>query len=818
MDGINGTDGKDGVDGINGTDGKDAYQIYKDYYEYEGSYKDWIDDLINGTLVEKIAYTVTFDTNGGSEIPSQKVKNGQKALEPNPPTKEGCIFKGWYVNEERWSFIGYSVTGDITLTAKWEEFTQISLQYDDRYKLSSKNIEILDQGTPTSYKVGFGVATKTLDDCVITIENDYLIATGIGEAYIYINNLLHKFCVEPAPISLILLAGQSNMQGSEGNADQSIICPDGMVYATYGDRYNMTIDNATSYVASALTGDYKSINVNGTSECLSDYPINFLNESGAGKAGPDSGFAYEWVKQTGEKIWIVNAAHGGSSINTWQKNGENYKEAIALFSACQETLKKEISAGHYSLSHMGYFWCQGCTDATQTSEWYIKKYLTMHENFKLDLAFDDDHNNSTPERSMEFAGIIPIRSGSNGSGSYRAGTYEVSPSAPYYESFLDIRMNGPRVAQYWMGNNPELEDIFVVCTIQENWVTMPDGTDGVADYFTSHYPNGKVDYTPQTTQSASWYTPKTPASVHDSIHYNQIGYNEIGKESVRNLLYLLGILEPEEVETTVKFVAWDGFTEVEKIFANPTGDCNTLAVPIVTPIWKAKTVTYTPSENIEYKYYDILAPYSTVGSLTAVGAKRTLAIQSHQWTEWQTIRIPSSESLGVKQRVCLLCNTVEEVEVEGVWQKYDLQAHLSDLPDNICSNINLWTIFEHDPYYFISGAKWGIHSSGTVYSITIPVQAGDKIYATSFGKSGENGTSSANGIRVTLFDTYGVYKSLTPQETYSEFSKNGYLSIPEGIIAINIPMWNNSDDNEIYILNRLHTPQNGICLSCNKEI
>ena len=76
-----------------------------------------------------------------------------------------------------------------------------------------------------------------------------------------------------------------------------------MVYATYGDRYNMTESNATSYAASALTGDYRSINVNGTADCLSDYPINLLNESGTGKAGPDSGFAYEWVKQTGEKIW-----------------------------------------------------------------------------------------------------------------------------------------------------------------------------------------------------------------------------------------------------------------------------------------------------------------------------------------------------------------------------------------------------------------------------------------------------------------------------------------------------------------------------------
>ena len=29
--------------------------------------------------------------------------------------------------------------------------------------------------------------------------------------------------------------------------------------------------------------------------------------------------------------------------------------------------------------------------------------------------------------------------------------------------------------------------------------------------------------------------------------------------------------------------------------------------------------------------------------------------------------------------------------------------------------------------------------------------------------------------------------------------------MPEGAVAVNIPMWNNSDENEIYILNRPHT-------------
>lgn len=64
--------------------------------------------------------TVTFDTQGGSAIESQAVSWGEKANEPPAPTKEClCEFDGWYLGDEKWSFIGYSVTEDMTLTAKW---------------------------------------------------------------------------------------------------------------------------------------------------------------------------------------------------------------------------------------------------------------------------------------------------------------------------------------------------------------------------------------------------------------------------------------------------------------------------------------------------------------------------------------------------------------------------------------------------------------------------------------------------------------------------------------------------------------------------
>ena len=129
---------------------------------------------------------------------------------------------------------------------------------------------------------------------------------------------------------------------------------------------------------------------------------------------------------------------------------------------------------------------------------------------------------------------------------------------------------------------------------------------------------------------------------------------------------------------------------------------------------------------------------------------------------------------------------------------------------------NLWNILPHDEYYYHSGTHWGKHESGTVYSVTIPLEGGDKIFATSFGKYGENGNTigTGNGIRVTFFDKNGILRTLAPQETHAEFSANGYLTAPEGTVAMNVPMYGNGEENELYILSAEHIYENGICTVC----
>ena len=66
-------------------------------------------------------YTVTYESNGGSTVPSQTVKYNETANKPADPTRSGYTFAGWYTEEKLTNKYDFAtpVTGNITLYAKW---------------------------------------------------------------------------------------------------------------------------------------------------------------------------------------------------------------------------------------------------------------------------------------------------------------------------------------------------------------------------------------------------------------------------------------------------------------------------------------------------------------------------------------------------------------------------------------------------------------------------------------------------------------------------------------------------------------------------
>ena len=70
-------------------------------------------------------YTVSFDSRGGTDVPSQTdVMYGDLVEEPEPPTREGYRFTGWYSDSaccEIWDVENRTIETDMTLYAGWEK-------------------------------------------------------------------------------------------------------------------------------------------------------------------------------------------------------------------------------------------------------------------------------------------------------------------------------------------------------------------------------------------------------------------------------------------------------------------------------------------------------------------------------------------------------------------------------------------------------------------------------------------------------------------------------------------------------------------------
>ena len=107
---------------------KEGYRFDGWYYDNNGSEAKWNfgTDTVTRAMTLKAkwvqTYTVTFDTNGGSEVDPVTVDAGSTVTKPADPTKSGYTFGGWYKDstlQTPWNFANDTVTADTTLYAKW---------------------------------------------------------------------------------------------------------------------------------------------------------------------------------------------------------------------------------------------------------------------------------------------------------------------------------------------------------------------------------------------------------------------------------------------------------------------------------------------------------------------------------------------------------------------------------------------------------------------------------------------------------------------------------------------------------------------------
>ena len=110
--------------------------------------------------------TVTFDTQGGSKVGSQKVKIGSKIKKPGTPTKTGFKFGEWQLEGAAFDFNSI-VDSDVTLVATWTEKKQLTINFDSDggSVVPTKNVYEDDPvgALPTPTKADFVFSRWVLD-------------------------------------------------------------------------------------------------------------------------------------------------------------------------------------------------------------------------------------------------------------------------------------------------------------------------------------------------------------------------------------------------------------------------------------------------------------------------------------------------------------------------------------------------------------------------------------------------------------------------------------------------------------------------------
>ena len=147
-------------------------------------------------IVDKeIYYTISFDEDNGNEIKEEKQKVNEK-IKLYTPSKEGYVFLGWLLNDDRLISDNYIVTSDIKLKAKWLKENEVYIiesipEYDDskeqdrmlsnlnniqsyevnvKYKDENVNIEIMNM---SKFSEGY-----------IKVNNEIIYDISYGGAYI----------------------------------------------------------------------------------------------------------------------------------------------------------------------------------------------------------------------------------------------------------------------------------------------------------------------------------------------------------------------------------------------------------------------------------------------------------------------------------------------------------------------------------------------------------------------------------------------------------------------------------------------------------
>jgi len=439
----------------------------------------------------------------------------------------------------------------------------IRMYYDDYLPVSeiagsnAASVEISKQEV-TSKIVGSDAA----DGAVVYYQEQSktLIAVGTGTAVVTVGGTAYQLTVEAAPISLVMITGHSVGAGQTGVAAQSVLCADGQAYSSYG--------------APVAKGETTGVGI-GFAAGIKPEGIHAFTSDGQGVIGEGGGLAYRWNALTGEKIWILNAARGGSCLNEWAKGQPFYEDAVKLFQYAQNILAGEIAAGHYRLKDMAVIYHSAANfsykNVTYTNELCQHWYDSMWNGFKEDLSADMDGDGET--ETVQALGFVPI--------------------------WTNHVIHDDKPANYFMGVSDTYADMFMASLAGKTWLSDADLAKNFPDI--SYETHGEPVAKPTAAK----------AVYSDGVHYIQAAYNALGMDIAQNLY---AYLRTENKPISLTLVQPDGNKVYDEVKLRVGGTIEIL--PLVEPL-TVNDLTFTLSDNLSMSYPCIIkAEEPGTGTLT----------------------------------------------------------------------------------------------------------------------------------------------------------------------------------------------------------
>lgn len=204
-------------------------------------------------FLKNVAYKVTFNSNGGSDVAAKNVKNGKTLAKPADPTKAGNKFIGWYKDKDckglPFSFETDAITANTDLYALWvavgENDNEFKVSFDLGYEAAAPEAmttvagKLYNVAEPTregytfkgwwlsSYNDGDKLTAKLTDSTVFDADTTLYAVWAQGD--------------ETAPLLSVTQNG-AEWEGVTTSAKLTIAGPNGLkvtenVGTTAGNRY-----------------------------------------------------------------------------------------------------------------------------------------------------------------------------------------------------------------------------------------------------------------------------------------------------------------------------------------------------------------------------------------------------------------------------------------------------------------------------------------------------------------------------------------------------------------------------------------------------